>query len=201
MPRVFAQPPAAAVGAAAGSAAPAPAPAEAPLASALAAKASAGAVTAAPPSAAATAPAKAHEETRSAGNTSVPTNSIVYKRKPAQSSDTRGAIKPRAAFEEGDPNWPCPSPGCPGHIKIVKKKEGGQFGSCDHRVYGDEDSCDVTTTLLQPSTDHPKFCLVCISPVEALPHLENQLKKKTNVDTPVSHLFSFLRFFFFFRAI
>ena len=121
------------------------------------------------------------------------------KRKPAQSSDTRGgSIKPRAAFEQGDPNWPCPSPGCPGHIKIVKKKEGGQFGSCDHRVYGDDDSCDVATTLLQPSTDHPKFCLVCISPVEALPHLENQLKKKTNVDTPVSHLFSFLRFFFFF---
>ena len=84
------------------------------------------------------------------------------KRKLPQSSDSRGAIKPRAVFEEGDPNWPCPSPGCPGHIKTVKKKEGGQFGSCDHRVYGDKDSCQVTTTLLQRSSDHPKFCLVCI---------------------------------------
>ena len=100
------------------------------------------------------------------------------KRKPARSSDTRGAIKPRAAFEEGDPNWPCPSPGCPGHIKIVKKKEGGQFGSCDHRVYGDDDSCDVTTTLLQQSTDHPKFCLVCISPVGGTPTLGEPTQEK-----------------------
>ena len=71
------------------------------------------------------------------------------KRKPPQSSDSRGAMKSRAIFGEGDPNWPCPSPGCPGHIKTVKKKEGGQFGSCDHLVYGDKDSCQVTTTLLR----------------------------------------------------
>ena len=100
------------------------------------------------------------------------------KRKPPQSSDSRGAIKPRAVFEEGDPNWPCPSPGCPGHIKTVKKKEGGHFGPCDHRVYGDQDSFQVTTTLLQRSTDHPKFCLVCNSPVGGTPTLGEPTDEK-----------------------
>ena len=125
------------------------------------------------------------------------------KRKPAQSSDTRGgSIKPRAAFEQGDPNWPCPSPGCPGHIKIVKKKEGGQFGSCDHRVYGDDDSCDVTTTLLQPSTDHPKFCLVCISPVGGTPTLGEPTQEKDQRGyTGEPFVFVLALFFFFSRNL
>ena len=113
------------------------------------------------------------------------------KRKLPQSSDSRGAIKPRAVFEEGDPNWPCPSPGCPGHIETAKKKEGGQFGSRDHRVYGHKDSYQVTTTLLQRSSDHLKFCLVQL---EALLPLASPRTKRTSVDTPVSLLFSFLRF-------
>ena len=87
-------------------------------------------------------------------------------------------MKPRAIFGEGDPNWPCPSPGCPGHIKTVKKKEGGQFGSCDHRVYGDKDSCQVTTILLQRSSDHPKFCLACNSPVGGTPTLGEPTDEK-----------------------
>ena len=116
------------------------------------------------------------------------------KRKPPQSSDSKGAIKPRAIIEEGGPNWPCPSPGCPGRTKTVKKKEGGQFGSCDHRVYGDKDSCRVTTTLLQRSSVTTLSSASCATiQLEALLPLANQLTKKTSVDTPVSPLFSSLR--------
>ena len=77
-PRALAEPLNTAVEAATAAAAPASAPAETSLAAALAARASAGAATAAPPapSAAATAPAKAHEETRGAGNTSAPETSF-----------------------------------------------------------------------------------------------------------------------------
>lgn len=78
----------------------------------------------------------------------------------------RGAVKPRAIFEECNPNWPCPSPAkCVGHIEAIKKKVGkGEFGSCEHRVHGDPDSCQVTTAILQRSSDHPKLCLVCNAP-------------------------------------
>ena len=66
----------------------------------------------------------------------------------------------------------------PGSHQNGQKEEGGHFGSCDHRVHGDQDSCQVTTTLLQRSTDHPKFCLVCNSPVGGTPTLGEPTDEK-----------------------
>ena len=87
-PRALAEYPAAAVGATAGAASLAPAEADlaAPTAAAVAATAPAGTATAAPPvlPEAATAPAKAHEETRGAGNTSVPVNSFCTVARPVR---------------------------------------------------------------------------------------------------------------------
>jgi len=101
------------------------------------------------------------------------------KRKSDQSTTKTSSVKPRAIIDPGNPDWPCPSPGCDGHIKVVKKKNGkGEFGSCDQRVYGDDDSCQVTTTILQPSKDNPKHCLVCNTPVGGSPTLGEPTEEK-----------------------
>ncbi|CAN0014012.1 unnamed protein product [Pylaiella littoralis] len=101
------------------------------------------------------------------------------KRKSDQSRTNASSVKPRAIIEPGNPNWPCPSPACDGHIKVVKKMNGqGEFGSCDQRVYGDDNSCQATTTILQPSKDNAKYYLVCNTPVGGTPTLGEPTEEK-----------------------
>lgn len=103
-----------------------------------------------------------------------------------------GGAKPRAILEKGNPDWPRPSPGCTGYVKAVKKKDGvGAFGSCDQRAYGDADSCPVTTTILQASQDHLKFCVICNAPVRRTPTLGQPTDEKDDRGYPGE----FLRFF------
>ena len=95
-----------------------------------------------------------------------------------KSSESRaGLIKPRAIIEKGNPDWPCPSSGCPAHIKTVKKRDGGEFGCCDHRILN-KSSCQVTTTILQASDDHPKFCQLCDRAVGGTPTLGEPTDEK-----------------------
>ena len=100
-----------------------------------------------------------------------PFQTVIFSRETQAPESRAGSIKPRATVEKGNPDWPRPSPGCPGFIKTVKKLNGGEFGSRDHRFLNDKSSCRATTTILQASSDHPKFCQLCNRAIGGTPTL------------------------------